>query len=282
MANTEPSAPGILERIRRFLGAWQPFTGRGLAAFVPASFGRVMALQLMAAGGIALLVVSALRVTWVPVLANALPALPESAGIVGGRLVWPETSARRLAENPWLSIVVRPESAGSDVPGQSADLQIELHPGHLRLTGVFGLLERPYPRTWRVDLGRIAVTAAVKAWYMPGCWIVAGAVGVFLLVSWWGLATLYTPAAWILARLTGRAISLPEAWRIAAAALFSGAALGAFGVAAYASGAIRLPGLIVTQVLHVPVPWVWLLWGLLSLPTGPARPRVRKENPFAS
>lgn len=282
MAKPDSPGPGLVERLRRFVGAWQPFTGPGLAAFGETSIARLLTFQFIAAVGIAVLVVGALRWTWVPVIERSLPNLPESVPLQAGRLVWPGTEPRRLGENAWLSIVVRPSTNSTpDDPGQTADLQVELHPGTYRIEGVFGHIDRPYPRSLTADLGRIPATAAWNAWRRPAAFLLALGFTLFLLVSWWGLATAYAPFAWAFAHLCRRPLSLAAAWKISAAALFVGAAVGAAGFAGYATGAIRLPGVLVTQAIHIPIAWVWLIWGLLSTTSTPRPARTKASNPFA-
>ncbi len=282
MAKPDSPGPGLVERLRRFVGAWQPFTGPGLAAFGETSIARLLTFQFIAAVGIAVLVVGALRWTWVPVIERSLPNLPESVPLQAGRLVWPGIEPRRLGENAWLSIVVRPSTNSTpDDPGQTADLQVELHPGTYRIEGVFGHIDRPYPRSLTADLGRIPATAAWNAWRRPAAFLLALGFTLFLLVSWWGLATAYAPFAWAFAHLCRRPLSLAAAWKISAAALFVGAAVGAAGFAGYATGAIRLPGVLVTQAIHIPIAWVWLIWGLLSTTSTPRPARTKASNPFA-
>lgn len=282
MAKPDSPEPGLVERLRRFVGAWQPFTGAGLAAFGDTSLSRLITFQLIAAVGIAVLVVGALRWTWVPVIERALPNLPESAPLQACRLLWPDTEARRLAENAWLAVVVRPSTnSAPDDPGQTADLQLELQPSGFRIEGIFGHVDRPYPRTLNADLGRIPATAAWNAWRRPAAAMLGLGFTLFLMVSWWGLATAYAPFAWAFARVCRRPLSLAAAWKISAAALFVGAAVGAAGFAGYATGAIRLPGVLVTQALHVPIGWIWLIWGLLSSTSTPRPARSKASNPFA-
>lgn len=282
MSKPESPQPGLVERLRRFVGAWQPFTGDGLAAFGETSITRLVTFQIAAAVGIGVLIVGALGWTWAPVVERALPNLPESAPLQAGRLLWPESEARRLAENPWLAIVVRPGTKSTpDDPGQAADLQLELRPTGVRFEGIFGHVDRPFPRALNADLGRIPATAAWGAWRRPAACALALGVTLFLMLSWWGLATVYAPFAWAFARLCQRPLSLAAAWKISAAALFVGAAVGAAGVAGYATGAIRLPGVLVTQALHIPIAWIWLVWGLLSIPSTPRTVLVKASNPFA-
>lgn len=277
----------MIERVRSFVGAWQPLTGAGLAAFGQASLGRLVAFQLAAATGIALLLVVSLRLCWFPVIDQGLTQLPESAPLAAGRLQWPGTNSVRLAENPWLGLVVMPAAPlPEDAPGQTADLQLELLPRGLRLDGVFGHLERPYPPIWNLDLGRIPATATWNAWRRPLSIIVGTGTALFLLVSWWSLATAYLIPAWIFARISGRALGAGAVWKMAGAALLVGAAVGAGGLAAYACGMIRVPGILISQLLHIPVGWIWLTWGILASDSSPAAQSsggkaASRSNPFA-
>jgi len=289
VSEPEKAKPGFIERIRGFVGAWQPLTGTGLAAFGQASLGRLVAFQFVAATGIGLLLVVSLRLCWFPVIEQGLTQLPDSAPLGAGSLQWPGTNAVRLAENPWLGLVVRPaEPLPEDAPGQTADLQLELRPRSLRLEGVFGHVERSYPPVWNLDLGRIPATATWNAWKRPISILVGIGAALFLLASWWSLATAYLIPAWIFARITGRALGAGAVWKMAGAALLVGAAVGAGGLGAYACGMVRLPGILVSQLLHIPAGWIWLAWGILasdSRPAGklPAKPasKATKPNPFA-
>lgn len=281
MSEPEKAKPTWIERVRALVGAWQPLTGAGLAAFGQASVGRLIAFQLAAAAGIGLLLVVSLRLCWFPVIDQSLTQLPESAPLAAGRLEWPGTNPVRLAENPWLGLVVMPVAPlPEDAPGQTADLQLEILPRGLRLDGVFGHVERPYPPMWKLDLGRIPATATWDAWRRPISIILGTGTALFLLVSWWSLATAYLMPAWIFARIVGRSLSAGAVWKMAGAALLVGAAVGAGGLAAYACGMIRLPGILVSQILHIPVGWIWLAWGILASDSRPAA-KPNSSNPFA-
>ncbi len=288
VSEPEKAKLGFMERIRIFVGAWQPLTGTGLAAFGGASLARVLSFQLAAAVGIGLLLVVSLRLCWFPVIEQGLTQLPESAPLAAGRLQWVGTNSVRLAENPWLSLVVQPSaSLLEDAPGQTADLQLELNPRGLRLEGAFGHVEQPYPSIWNLDLGRIPATATWNAWKLPISILAGIGTALFLLISWWSLATAYVIPAWLFARITGHALGTASVWKMAGVALLVGAAVGAGGLAAYACGMIRLPGILVSQVLHIPVGWIWLTWGILASDSHPSAKRTIKSakptgsNPFA-
>ncbi len=211
---------------------------------------------------------------------NALPHLPEAASIASGSLSWPDEQSVRLAQNPWLDVVVSPGPNHTDPTlGQTADLQLELLRNHFRIHGPLGHLSQPYPESFQFDLGRIPAVAAWDAWRRPASVLIACGVSLGLLGSWWCLASLFCLPAWILARSLGREVHIGSVWKMAAAALIAGALIAATGLAAYAIGVIRLPGLLLSQALHLPFGCIWLFWGILSLPPG-ARPRKANPNPF--
>jgi len=285
-SNTE--SDGWSGRLQRAVGAWQPFTGGGIASFASASASRILLFQIFAAAAIGGLFVWALRTAWVPVIEQGLTRLPESALLQSGQLAWPGTQPIRISENEHLDWIVTPAAASPLEPlGQSADLQIELRPRSLRIRGTLGHVEIPYPAAWRFDFGRIPATASWNAWRSYLGMGVGIVVALGLLLSWWTLATAYAVPGWIFARLVRRHPSLPGVWRMAAAALWMGALVASGGIAAYAYGLVRIPGLIATQAIHIPIPWIWFAWGILrseasvrtSKVSGPGRKR-RPRNPF--
>ena len=260
------------------MGAWQPFTGRGVAAFASASSTRTLLLLLASASAVGAVFVWSLSHAWFPVIDHGILSLPPDAAIRSSRLLWPDSTARRLAENPTLDWVVRPSPPSPDnLLGQSSDLRVELRPQSIRFHGALGHLEFPYPATWDVPLGRVPALAAWSSW-RPYLSVLSGAaIAVTLLACWVAMATTYCIPAWIVARVLGKRPSLAMAWRLSAASLVMGAAVGAAGIAAYAAGVVRIPGLLATQVIHVPVPWLWLLWGILSMDRGSAARSPRRS-----
>lgn len=253
------------------MGAWQPFTGGGIAAFANASTTRTILVQGIAAGLVGAVFVGGLSTAWFPVIERGIQALPSQAAIRSGTLHWPDWHARRLAENPALEWVVRPaptRAQAHDPLGQSSDLRIELRRSAFRVQGPLGHVEQPYPSHWDVPLGRIPAMAAWQSW-KPYLRLGVGVAAACLLVAcWWLMAAAYSIPAWLVAHLFGKRPSLAQAWRLSSAALLMGAVVGAAGVAAYAHGLIRIPGLLASQAIHVPVPWLWLLWGILSMDRG--------------
>ncbi len=276
--STGPDRP--LARWQRFIGAWQPFTGRGVAAFAAASTSRLLTLQILSAAALACLVVASLRQTLFPTLEHGLAQLPDQASLNRGHLDWPGTTAVRLAENPWFDWVVTPESA--DPLGQTADFQFELRPDKCRINGAFGHLDIPWVPGWELDLGRIPATSTWGAWRLPVQAIVGATVFGGLIASWWILATLWVLPAWVGCRSAGRKLRLGSVWKMAGAALLAGAAVAGLGLAGYTTGRWHLAGLLVSQGLHLMVGWLWLAWGIVATPRGndgkAAMPPVKDTN----
>ncbi|MFM7102763.1 MAG: hypothetical protein ACKO3N_16520 [Verrucomicrobiota bacterium] len=258
-------------------GAWQPFTGRGVAAFAAAPVSRLLAWQILVASLAALTVVWCLQQTWVPVLDRAVAVLPEAASLGEGRLHWPDNEPRRLAGNPWLEISVRPD--GEADLGQTADLHLQVRAREVRLLGLAGHVALAYPPALRLDLGRIPATAAWGAWRPAGLAGIGLLTAVGLILAWWMLAGAYLTPAWLLGLALGRSPGAAGAGKLAGAALIPGAITALASLLAYAAGMVRLPGFLMVFSLHLPVGWVWLAWGLSRLPHRTARAR---PNPFQS
>lgn len=290
MADDTPSDDSAKPPGRR-LGAWQTLTGRGVAAFGGGGNVRLLVVQCLAAVAAALVVVFAVRATLVPAVDLALRQLPDTGSIRRGRLEWAGTNAVRLGENAWFDFVVTP--AGTEPLGQVADVQFDLRPDRLRVEGVFGHLDLPWSPGLEFDLGRIPATASFGAWRVPGQALLAAGATLALLASWWVLAAVMTVPGWLAARLLGRPIPVAGVWRIASAALVTGAVVASAGLAGYATRQWQVTGLIVSQAAHLVVGWAWFAWGIVATPKGaaaaagaaaskPAGPgRRRGRNPFA-
>jgi hypothetical protein len=281
VADTSHSdAPSRWNRFKESVGAWQPLTGAGVAAFARSSLGRVMLFQLLVALASAGAILVSLRLTLFPVVEASLRSLPESVILRQGTLSWTETHPQRLGENPWFDFVLTP--IGATPPGQTADLQWEFRSGGLRCNGVFGHVDLPWPQSWVGDFGRVPASAAWGAWRAPGQALLGFLVVVGLCLAWWVMATGMTLPAWLAALALGRSPGWGGIWRMASAALLTGAGVALLGLAGYITGYWRLPGLLVSQVVHLLVGWIWLGWGVSALPQGsgntPAQP-FRSSSP---
>jgi len=273
----KPPGSGRLERLRTVLGAWQPFTGGGIAAFSLASLARTLAFQVLFALGLSCVIVWSVRLAWCPPFVAALRNLPVTdAGIRQGRLDWPDPTAMALADNRQLALVVDP--AGSGELGRAADLQIELRRDGLSLHGLFGHQTFPYPPDLELRLDRLGGTAAWGAWNWVGLAIIGITIFSGSLALWWTMAVATALPSWLLALAARGSLTLGGACRMMAAARLPASLVLAAGAALYATSWIRLPGLMFAVVAHAVVAVLWHAWGFLSLP---ARGAAKKaDNPF--
>lgn len=272
-------SPSWRERLRTAVGAWQPLTGRGIAAFATASAGRLLLFQFLFAALVALAAVWSVRRISFPVVQNALAALPGAATLIQNReLRWPDSQAVVLASSPHLALIVDPEASGE--LGQNGDVQVELRTRNYALRGLLGQLILEYPDALELPLDRTAATAAWGAWRIPLSALLGVTSFVGILLLWWFLALLYTLPAWLLGWGMGRQISVSGALQMSSAALWPAAILPTAGMLLYATLWIRIPGLTAFWLAHLPAGWIWLVWGVLSLPPRPARDSRPVANPF--
>jgi hypothetical protein len=265
---------------RRAAGAWQPFTGGGLARFADAGMARTLAFVLTFALATGLTLGWTLHAAWWPVVDRAILELPEEGPTLGrGRLDWPGVTAGILADSPHLGIAVRMDERSP--LGRTADLQVELLPGALRVAGIAGFIEWPWPAHWELSLGRLEARAAWEAWRRPVLATAVGAVTALLASAWClialALAVPIRATAFLLRRRTG----LGGCLRLAAAALSGASPVLGLGMAGYALRWLPWPALAVVTGAHLLVACLQLLWGLLSRPgndDGPGRP----VNPFGA
>jgi len=274
-----PSGP-LLQRLRLAIGAWQPLTGRGLAAFADASGARILAFQTVLAALLALAVVWSARQIVFTTVEYALPNLPEEpAGISQRKLRWPDRGVRLLAQSPHLALAVDPEATGE--LGINGDLQIELGHEALIVRGVLGQSTVGYWSELDLPLARTSAVAAWGAWRLPLLAILGAVSAFFFLASWWILATLYFLPTWLFGWILRRRLTVSGAWRLCSAALWPAALIPGAALLMYATLWIRLPGLVALWALHFPAAWVWLIWAVMSLPAGTSRNEETRPNPFA-
>ena len=258
-------------------GAWQPFTGGGIARFAAASVVRALTLQLLYGGVVGAVLLWSFRHAWFPAVTQALPRLPSSgAEIRNGRLTWPDTDARLLSERPQFSVSVDPLGTGE--AGRSGDLQLEFRQGGLRLEGVFGHQEIPYSPEFVLPLDRTGATAAWGAWSWPILAVAGLLAGALVLIVGWALATLLTIPGFLLARMLRRQLTLGGAWRMGLATSLTGWSCFGLGLVLYATAWIRLPGLASAMLAQAITVLIWSLWGWFHLPrrTGSGK----AKNPF--
>jgi len=268
-----------------------PLTGSGVAALADAS---ILWLGLVQAGfallgGLTLLL--GLTLAWSPAIDAALEALPPKDARIGdGQLNWPGETASFLAERPQLAIGIDPADTGA--LGRSGDLQLELGRAQMRLRGMLGDLALPYPAAWAQPLTRNEASAAWKAWNGLIAGGVVGAAVVVQLVVWWLLAAVYAVPVSLLAWLFRKGGGLGRSWKLAMAALLPASLVFDAGILLYAVRSLQPAGLAASFALSLVTGLLWLLWGLVCLPstrgkTGAPSPfsagkaSPRRKNPFA-
>ena len=256
---------------------WQPITFGGVASFARASFGRLFIVQFIVALVVAGSVSCFLAAAWFPVTQKAIARLPEKGTIRRGQLDWTGPSPCSLAEATFLSIVV--DVANSQPPGQSADVQLELHRGGLRIRSLFGHLAIPYPKDWTIALNRAEVESRWGAWQPFLLAGIGAGVVIGVMAIWLVLATLYSLPLRLLTFYSDRDVSWLGCWRMAGAAQLPGALLMSGGILLYGFNRLNLIGLLFAWLLHVVIAWLYI--GIaparLSRLAGSVH---RRDNPF--
>lgn len=266
--------------------AWQPLTFRGVAAFSRAKLGRLLLVQFIVALLVAGAVAWFLSIHWFPTVRKAIRQLPETGVIQNGRLATPRTETAPLVENRYLAIAVDATGAGAD--SSIADLRIEFRQTNFAVCFFAGCVTRPYRGDATIPFNRQEAGAWWGAWQpmLFGFAVLGVVTGLF--ASWLALATLYFPAAWLIAYFKDRQLTALGAWKLAAAALLPAALLVASGLVLYGMGIVDLLRLLLLWLIHFPVGWLFLVCTTLRLPRALPKgagnpfgtPRATAKNPF--
>jgi hypothetical protein len=256
----------------------QPLTFGGVAAFAPASTGRLLlfqaAIALLAALAVAFLFESAC----VPVITQTIQGLPASGAIVDGQLSWTQARPLRTVGSTFLWISIDPGDTLE--PSEGADLEVELGKHQLRVRSVFGYLAVPYPNGYTIALNRNEVEPWWGAWHPAVTTGLGAATLVGLLVIWEILASLYAWPVRLISFYADRDLSWSGAWRLAAAALLSGAMFLVLALVAYACHQLNLMQLLAAAVLHFMIGWVYVLFAPFGLPRCVHTASAQPANPF--
>jgi hypothetical protein len=256
---------------------WQPLTRRGVAAFAPASVGKLLLVQFIVALLAAGTVVWFLQTAWFSVVSEAIGRLPAQGAIGSGALDWPADSAVKLAENHFLALVVDLSHAGAI--RSPAHLQVEFGRNDVQIISLGGYLRIPYQRDWRLMFNRSGLEPWWGAWRPALLALAAALVIGGLLVCWSLLATLYCLPARLAGFMANRELTLSGSWRLAGAALMPGALVMMAAILAYGLGALDPIPLAAVGAGHIVLGWIYLIASLLSLPRHAAAP-TRPTNPF--
>lgn len=265
-----PATPADAPRPR----AWQPFTPRGIAAFAPASFGRLFAFQVfvaLLAGGT---VVWFLWTVWFPIARESIQNLAGEGVLRAGRLELPGYGMQRLVTNRFLTLAIDVDSPRPH--NYSADVFVVLRRSHVDVCSLFGCALWPYP-VRDAPFTRLELEAQWGAW-QPFLLGIAGiTVGFAVLFWWWLLAAIYFLFARLLGFFQDRELTLGGSWRLCGAALMTGTVFLLVGIVAYGLSIVDLVPLLLMAALHVVIPWVLIVLGVLALPRAVPKP----ANPFA-
>ncbi|MFA6547289.1 MAG: hypothetical protein WCS99_22920, partial [Limisphaerales bacterium] len=265
---TEPPKPPV----------WQPLTFGGVAAFARAPWTRLLLLQTIVAVFIVAGVVVFLERCWFPVITQATKDVSGFGAVRGGQLAWPKKEATVLSENRFLGLVVDLEDSGGT--GQIADLQVEFTRDRIKLVSLLGYTSFPYPGGVEIELNLQTLDPWWNAWRPAFLFGGAFATVLFLFISWFALATIYTLPVRVLAWFANRAAPLGKCWRVAAAALLPGAAWMGGAILLYAAEQLSIIGLGVAFGLHLIVAWVYVLGAPFCLSRKGDDPLATGANPF--
>jgi hypothetical protein len=244
--------------------AWQPLTFGGVAAFARAGLGRLLIVQVLVAGGVALSVVWFLAAAWFPTLTEAIEQLPATGDIRRGRLEWPDASPVRLAQGKFLSVVVDLERAAP--LDQTADVQLEFGRNNVRVHSLLGYWPIAYPRGWIIALNRPTLEPWWGAWQPAVLAAVAVGVVIGLLFSWALLAVPYSLPIRVLVLFFDRAATGSARWRVAGMAQMPGALWMAAALFLYAHHQIGTVQLFAAWLAHWVIGWIYLVGAAVRLP----------------
>ena len=214
---------------------------------------------------------------WAPVIDEVVANLPETGGIQGGTLRWPERSGRLLGANPFLSIEVVLQNAPRE--SASADVSIEAHVSYFVVRSLLGAATVPYPPKFNLALNRAATVPAWGAWRAPLLFALIPGTALVLMLSWSLLAIPYSFLARAIGGIFRRDLNFRSAWKLSAAAQLPGSLLMTFAVALYASGQVSVLFIAVMQVAHFIPTALYLLISPVLVPKRPQK-ISDEDNPF--
>lgn len=259
--------------------AWEPLTPMGVAAFAQASLRRLLLVQLIVALLVGGTVAWVLRDTYFPTISAAIAQLPATGEIRSGQMDWRGESPRLLAEGKFLAFSVDLEQAGAI--RSPAHLQLEFGKRRLVLRSLLGYAAVDYPRAWIIAVNRTELSPLWGAWRPWLLVATIGGVAIYLLASWWLLATLYCAPVWLIGYFANRELGWRASWRLASAALLPGAFVMMMAFSFYDLGALDLVRLGVVFVGHLAVGWIYVGVSLFLLPRLADATKI-KANPFDS
>ena len=272
----EKPAPEVPPAENKPVGAWQPFTPRGVAAFAQATWSRVLFLISVVAIIATVLVVWFIRANYFPSISEAIENLPDEAAFQNGELT--NVVSRVLTQKKYLSAVIDLEETGNT--GQTADLQLELRRDYFQVCSLFGCGLFIYPSN-TIYIGR----STAEPWWgarQPIILALCGVITIVALLASWGTFTLiYAPVAKITAYFADRKLSFGESWRLAFAAQIPGALLMCLTIFFYGIQVFDFIRFLFFFALHFLVVWIYLFASIYSFPPKSATTPAN-INPFST
>ena len=255
--------------------AWEPLTPRGVAVFARASLERLFVVQAIFALLAAAVLVWVLSESVLPVIEDAIEALPDTGSIHGGRLDWRDDSPVMLAEGRLLAIDVDMDHGGQ--LRSPADFQIEFGRDSVVIYSLLGVAEIGYPPGYVIAANYDQARPAWGAWSPNIVGLAAIGMFVVMLMTWVFLAIIYTLPVWLVCFFANRDLGLLACYKLAGAAQMPGALLMTVALAGYGAGAFDLVQLLFAFGMHLVTSWIYLFVSPMFL--NRALPAA-KHNPF--
>lgn len=259
--------------------AWQPITPQGVAAFARAPWRRLLLVQFIIALVIGCSIAWFANHGYLPVISKAIGQLPATGQIKDGQLDWKAEPARILASNNFLAITLDLEHSGQQ--RTTSHIQFEFGRTDVRVQSLFGYLEIKYPREWIIPANRTELEPLWGAWRPQLLAILILAIVLYLMATWYILATVYAGPAWYLAYFLNRDLSLRGSWRVCGAALLPGALLMWLALSFYALGVMDLVQLGFVSAAHIITGWIYVLLAIHLSPSVTEK-SSQPKNPFKS
>ena len=260
--------------------ALQPLTPRGVAGFASGTLNRLCGFQVAFAFLSGLVLAWFLGTSILPAVRALIEQLPDEGSLESGTLRIPSLPADGVVvERSWLAVMVDLDQTARSSTGHALELRLT-RSGIQLCTGV-GCGFIPYGKEWSLSFGRLELRPWWDAW-QPVMLAGSGfALIVFLLSVWWILATLYCVVPRVTAFFADRALNLPGAWKLSAAALLPGAVIMVAGILGLGLGWIDPVRWVLVVALHMVIPLAYLVVSPLYLPRREAA-RAALSNPFDS
>ena len=254
---------------RPSLGAWQPLTLHGVAAFASASWTRVACVLFLVAGLATGLSMRFISQGWLPALDGAVARLPSRGAIHDGHLEWPNNSPTTLADSSFLALVVNP--SGRNSPGQSADIQVEFGSAGVDFSTLLGYTWLPYPPRLDLPLNQPEMGPRFGAWRPAIQGLTVATLFLALLITWGLIALVATIPLRLYALILSREVSLGGCARLALASLMTGALVMTAAIYLYSQRQLSLLEFLLVIAIHLVVDLLYLVLAPLRLPKRGAR-----------